>query len=171
MTRSSHPTTTPRRERAASPPPQLSLTERAYAEIKQRIITLGYRPGQFLNESTICGQLAIGRTPVHEALHRLKLEGLVEIIPRKGILVRPDSLNDVIALLDARLVVEAHSIGLAAERASAAVLAKLSDLLRRSQRTIASGSMAEFMALDVQFHGERAGVRQSGARRADAAPA
>ena len=132
----------------------LSLTQRAYAEIRHRIITLGFRPGEFLNESTICQLLDIGRTPVHEALHLLKLEGLVEIIPRKGVLIRPDSLNDVIALLEARMIIEPQCMGLAAERAQAHHLKVLDDLLQATRRAIEQGDRAEFMSLDSRFHDE-----------------
>jgi GntR family transcriptional regulator, rspAB operon transcriptional repressor len=133
-----------------------SLTDRACAEIKRRIITLAYRPGQFLNESSICTALRLGRTPVHEALHRLRLEGLVEIIPRKGILIRPDSLNDVIALLEARAIVEPQGIGLAAERITPAHLDALEGLLIEGRQAVSDASMGDFMALDARFHQELA---------------
>ena len=55
---------------------------------KRRINRLEYRPGAYLNEAQISRQLKIGRTPVHQALDRLMLEGLVQIIPRKGVVVQ-----------------------------------------------------------------------------------
>ena len=65
-----------------------SLREQAYVEIKRRINRLEYRPGAYLNEALISRQLKIGRTPVHQALDRLMLEGLVQVIPRKGVWCR-----------------------------------------------------------------------------------
>jgi DNA-binding GntR family transcriptional regulator len=65
-----------------------SLREQAYLEIKRRINRLEYRPGAYLNEALISRQLKIGRTPVHQALDRLMLEGLVQVIPRKGVVVQ-----------------------------------------------------------------------------------
>lgn len=73
-----------------------SLRARAYEEIKRRIITLRYEPGAYLNEARVSEQLGIGRTPVHQALDRLMLEGMVEVIPRKGVVVRPVSLDEVL---------------------------------------------------------------------------
>jgi DNA-binding GntR family transcriptional regulator len=133
-----------------------SLADKAYAEMKRMLITLALRPGQFMNEAWICAELGIGRSPVHQALHRLQLEGLIEIIPRKGILVRSESLNDVLALLDARIVVEPHCIALAAERGPAALVEQLSDLLHRSAAAAKQGDREAFMALDVEFHSELA---------------
>lgn len=131
-----------------------SLSQLAYTEIKRRIITLGFRPGEFLNESTICRLLGLGRTPVHEALHILKLEGLVDIIPRKGIIVRSDSLNDVIALLETRMIVEPPCIGLAAERAQAQHLAVLENLMQETRDAIEQGDRVRFMSIDTRFHHE-----------------
>jgi DNA-binding GntR family transcriptional regulator len=131
-----------------------SLSQIAYAEIKRRIITLGFKPGEFLNESTICSLLGLGRTPVHEALHMLKLEGLVEIIPRKGVMIRSDSLNDVIALLETRMIVEPPCIGLAAERAQPQHLASLDTLMQETQDAIEQGDRVHFMSIDTRFHQE-----------------
>jgi len=133
---------------------RVSLTERAYAEIRHRVITLAFRPGEFLNESMICASLGIGRTPVHEALHRLQLEGLVQIVPRKGVVIRTDSLNDVIALIETRMVVEPAAMALAAERAQPSHLRSLEALLRQARQAIRQSDRAGYMVLDAEFHNE-----------------
>ena len=50
--------------------PTASLQEQAYEAIKRRITTLKYRPGEYLNEASICLELGMGRMPVHQALKR-----------------------------------------------------------------------------------------------------
>ena len=57
-----------------------SLAAQAYKQIKEKILTLHFLPGQYLNEGALCSMLGAGRTPVHQALQRLELEGLVEIM-------------------------------------------------------------------------------------------
>jgi DNA-binding GntR family transcriptional regulator len=131
-----------------------SLTERAYSEIRHRVITLEFRPGEFLNESKICAEIGIGRTPVHEALHRLQVEGFVQIVPRKGVMIRSDSLNDAIALIETRMLVEPAGIGLAAQRAEPRHLRALQAILGESKTAIKAGDRAAFMALDSRFHNE-----------------
>ncbi len=131
-----------------------SLTERAYAEIRHRVITLGFRPGEFLNESTICAEVGIGRMPVHGALHRLQIEGLVQIVPRKGVMIRTDSLNDVIALIETRMMVEPACMALAAQRAGSSDLRTLRTLLSQSRRAIRQSDRASYMSLDAKFHNE-----------------
>ena len=53
----------------------LSLQHSAYQEIKRRIVTAVYRPGELIYTGQICAQLQLGRTPVHLAMHRLESDG------------------------------------------------------------------------------------------------
>ena len=76
-----------------------SLAEQVYKKLKEKIITLHFLPGQYLNEGALCAMLGVGRTPVHQALQRLELERLVEIMPRKGVIVLPDSIAEIIKIL------------------------------------------------------------------------
>src|SRR5262249_40064779 len=96
-----------------------SLVNKAYEEIKEKIITLYFLPGQYLNEDAISELLQVGRTTVHQALQRLELEGLVEIMPRKGVVVLPDSISEIIKILESRAAVEAELAKAAAARVSA----------------------------------------------------
>src|SRR3982074_1440672 len=84
---------------AKEPAKPNSLVAKAYEEIKEKIITLYFLPGQYINEAAISSLLDVGRTPVHQALQRLELEGLVEIMPRKGVVVLPDSISEIIKIL------------------------------------------------------------------------
>ena len=84
-----------------------SLRDAAYDAIKHRIITCAFRPGEYINELQLSSILKIGRTPVHQALDRLMIEGMVEVIPRKGVIVKPVSLNEVLQIIEVRLINEA----------------------------------------------------------------
>src|SRR5712672_2921568 len=78
-----------------------SLRDAAYDAIKHRIITCAFKPGEYINELQLSSILKIGRTPVHQALDRLMIEGMVEVIPRKGVIVKPVSLNEVLKIIEA----------------------------------------------------------------------
>lgn len=134
---------------AASP----SLSEKAYVEIKERILTLQLRPASFVNESMLSEMLGIGRMPVHQAVQRLQREGLVEVLPRKGLLIRPDSLNDMLALLEARLAMEPNITALAAQRATAEQVAALQRVVQDSKKIVNQSERLSFMKLDRAFHG------------------
>ena len=62
-----------------------SLTMLAYEKLEESIVTLKLKPGSIHSEINLQQLIGIGRTPVREALQRLSREGLVEILPRKGI--------------------------------------------------------------------------------------
>ncbi|WP_237717411.1 GntR family transcriptional regulator [Cupriavidus basilensis] len=83
-----------------------SQNELAYAGLRERLTTLVYRPGEHLNISTLVDDLELGRTPINQALHRLANEGLVQILPRKGVVVSPLSIDDALHLIDVRLANE-----------------------------------------------------------------
>ncbi|HIA41856.1 MAG TPA: GntR family transcriptional regulator, partial [Gammaproteobacteria bacterium] len=62
-----------------------SLTTTAYEQLEELIVTTVLEPGANLSEATLVEQLNIGRTPIREALQKLEREGLIRILPRKGI--------------------------------------------------------------------------------------
>lgn len=77
------------------------LSGRAYAAIKNMIVTNKLRPGEFINESQMQELLGIGRTPVREAFLRLSRDQLVTIHPRKGIeisRISPKRIHDIFEL-------------------------------------------------------------------------
>ncbi len=74
-----------------------TLTEKAYRELEELIVTLRLKPGEFLSEYALSNSLKIGRTPIREALQRLSREDLVTILPRKGILVSATDPRQAIA--------------------------------------------------------------------------
>ncbi len=79
-----------------------SLTDKAYRTLEEMIVTLQLEPGEVLSEAALSDELAIGRTPIREALHRLAREGLVVILPRKGILVSDINPQSQLQLLEVR---------------------------------------------------------------------
>lgn len=104
------------------------------------------------NEAKISRQLKIGRTPVHQALDRLMLEGLVQVIPRKGVMVQTVSLDQVLNILEARLVNEPYCASLAAERATSRDIARMQQLFASAAPLIRARDRERLMNLDRAFH-------------------
>ena len=75
-------------------------------------------PGSVLNESALMTELGIGRTPIREALQRLRRDELVTILPRRGVFVTTLDISDLPMLFNARAVIEPHLAELAAIRGS-----------------------------------------------------
>jgi len=129
------------------------LSHQAYELIKGRILSMELRPGQFLNEAALCKLTGIGRMPVHQATHRLQAEGLIEVIPRKGLVIRMDSLHDALALLEARLAIEPNVAALAAERISKEQCVKLERLLKQCRGFIPHSKRQAYGVIHRAFHG------------------
>jgi DNA-binding GntR family transcriptional regulator len=131
----------------------LSLTDQAYEAIKEKVITLYFLPGQYLNEGAICKLLDLGRTPVHQALQRLQLEGLIDVVPRKGVIIQPDSISQILEFLDARMVVEGELARLAATHASAQDVKELQSILDAHSSSSHTGNeINAFVECDHAFH-------------------
>src|ERR1051325_4203710 len=140
------------RTRAAQAGATASLRDKAYDAIKHRIITCAFRPGEYINELQLSAFLKIGRTPVHQALDRLMVEGMVEVIPRKGVIVKPVSLNEVLQIIEVRLINEPFGARLAAEQANDADLVELADVLKRAKHWASLRNVENMMLLDREFH-------------------
>jgi DNA-binding GntR family transcriptional regulator len=96
-----------------------SLADMAYVRLREEIITAQLAPGTLLREEDLTGRLELGRTPVREAIQRLRREGYVTILPRRGTLVSEISITDLAAIYEVRTRLESWGARLAAERAGA----------------------------------------------------
>ncbi len=137
-------------EKSAPSSTGMSLKERAYQLIKHRIITCAFKPGESLNEAVVADMLKLGRTPVNQAFDRLRLEALVDVIPRKGIVVRNIDFDEVLQISEARLLNETYAVRLAAERASTAEIAAMREVLAEAARL--NEEVERFIMLDREFH-------------------
>src|SRR5579862_22002 len=72
------------RKRASEP---MSQNHLAYERIREAVITLTLSPGEVLNAGRLAEAMRLGVTPINRALQRLMSEGLIRIIPRKGVAV------------------------------------------------------------------------------------
>lgn len=132
--------------------PDLTLTDKAYQELEELITTLVLPPGMVLGEQNLVQRLGIGRTPVREALQRLARDGLVVVMPRRGILVSDINIRTQLRLLETRRVLERLIARLAAERSTKEerdVFASLAQDMRDA--ATASDDLA-FMRLDRHFN-------------------
>jgi DNA-binding GntR family transcriptional regulator len=128
------------------------LADRAYVELRDRIVTLRIPPGAPIDEDLLGGELEMGRTPVREAIKRLALENLVTVFPRRGTFASEINITDLNHISDVRIVLEGHAAFRAAERINDAQRSELEDLLGQLGRSQGSDDAEELMALDAQVH-------------------
>ena len=97
-------------------------------------------------------RLGLGRTPVREALRALVQEKLVEVYPRRGIVVAPVDVGDLASLSEARITLESFAARLAAERASDEDRALARNLLSELPGVAAAGDERRLIELDQRIH-------------------
>src|SRR3954464_11160818 len=107
------------------------LADRAYTELRDRIVSLRIAPGAPINEDALGRELDMGRTPVREAIKRLALENLVTVFPRRGTFASEINITDLAQISDVREQLEGHAAYRAAERLTGAGRAELDGLLER----------------------------------------
>lgn len=130
----------------------LSLNEIAYLRFKQALVTLRYKPGEYLNTAQVMEDLELGRTPINQAIHRLAGEGLLQIIPRKGVMVSPLSINDALKLIEVRLANEMLCIQLVCKRITVEELDHLKSIHEKVLAARNALNTVEMMTLDREFH-------------------
>ncbi len=160
-TQPSHRTRRPSRLAGAPPPheaattrvrPRTLLADRAYAELRDLIVTLRLAPGAPIDEDTLGQHLRMGRTPVREAIKRLALENLVTVFPRRGTFASEINITDLAHISDVRIQLEGHAAQRAAERITEAQLQELDGLLEQLAHSRGSDDREALMALDARVH-------------------
>src|SRR6266540_1588986 len=135
-------------ERGASASASLLRRDEIFAEIKELVLACKLPPGSKIYEQEFAQRFGVSKSPVRDALHRLEMEGLVEILPRKGYRVRPISLVDAMELYEMRLLLEKACIERCCRSASDADLAALNRF-----RTGPHGPMMQqWLSYDRDFH-------------------
>jgi DNA-binding GntR family transcriptional regulator len=128
------------------------LADRAYLELRDRIVTLRIAPGEPIDEDQLGQELEMGRTPVREAIKRLALENLVTVFPRRGTFASEINITDLNHISDVRMTLEGHAACRAAERITDGQRAELDALLEELGHSEGSDDVEALMALDARVH-------------------
>lgn len=130
----------------------VSLSHQAYERIRHKIISLELPPGQVIDEVQLQKELALGRTPIREALKRLSLEKLVTIVPRRGMFVTDIGITDLQHLFETRLTLEALAARLAARRGKPKHWERMAAALDRLSAADASVDNETLITIDEACH-------------------
>lgn len=130
-----------------------SMVESAYLQIKERILNNEYQPGFQAMEPAVARQLGMSRTPVREALIRLANEGLVEIIPRRGMRVVPLSVRDMEEIYQILTALEAMAAEILARRdPDEYELAPMEDAVNQLNEALENDDLDAWAVADEKFH-------------------
>jgi DNA-binding GntR family transcriptional regulator len=129
-----------------------TLTAQAYERLEELIVRLELAPNSLISEHALGKHLGLGRTPIREALQRLAREGLVIILPRRGMFVAPVDIGAQMRLIEVRRRVEELLAGGAARRANAEERRAFQYLADDMERAAQQADDLTFMRLDREFN-------------------
>lgn len=148
--------TTSRRVRggATRPPHPPAPPLDVLAQLRRDIASHALAPGSKLNELDLAAEFGVPRLKIREALASLEQRGLVERIPNRGAVVTRLDFDQVVAIYQAREVLEGLCVRLATEKAPRGAWDDLSDLFdSRMPRYLSEGKFEEFVAGYETFRG------------------
>jgi DNA-binding GntR family transcriptional regulator len=126
--------------------------DRAYVQLRDRIVTLRLAPGTVIREDELMRELEVGRTPLREAVKRLALENLVAVQPRRGTFVSAVEAADIVNITEVRAELEGYAAALAAERLDDDHRAAARALLREVEELGEPGDQDWLMRFDERIH-------------------
>ena len=132
-----------------------SLKEHIYDVLKDGIMAMDIYADDAqlkLDERQLSEQLQISRTPIREALARLEQEGLVRVIPRRGVFILRKSVDEILEMITVWAALESMAARLVTERAGDGEIASLRSLLASFSRDEAQTHLDEYSEANIQFH-------------------
>lgn len=141
---------------------RLPLSEQVYITLKQAIMRGDLKPQEKLNEVKIAEQLKVSATPVREAFRKLAKDNLVVIVPWKGVKVKGDTPEEIVAMYQCREVMEGLGARLCARLATPEQIEELKELCREMHAIEDSRERVEvnsrFHSMIAQFSGNESVV-------------
>jgi DNA-binding GntR family transcriptional regulator len=128
------------------------LKNRAYDQLRERILNGEYAPGTFLAERQIALELGMSKTPVKAALERLELEGFIAVSPQQGIIVRELSLAEIADLYEIRAALEGYTLRSISGKLTREQIERWEANLRLQADNVAEPERERGVALDAEFH-------------------
>jgi DNA-binding GntR family transcriptional regulator len=116
------------------------------------IVRLELPPGSAVSEAMLSERLGIGRTPIREALQRLARERLVQILPRRGVIVSDINVKSQLRLIELRREVERLVVRSAARRATEAERARFAAIADRFETSARQNDDTTFMRVDREYN-------------------
>lgn len=128
------------------------LREVIFDTLREAIITGELKPGERLMEVKLAEKMGVSRTPVREAIRMLELEGLVDMLPRKGAHVAELSAKDIMDVLEVRASMDSLATRLAAERITDEEIKELRQIQVQFANYVEKNNLQGSIKKDVEFH-------------------
>jgi DNA-binding GntR family transcriptional regulator len=120
--------------------------------LRNAIVSGDLRPGERLNETTLCEHFGVSRAPLREALKQLSADGLLISVPHKGSFVVELTVQDVREIYSLRQALEALAVELLVETITAEQIEALNSIIDEMREAVANGDMWAVVDLDMRLH-------------------
>jgi DNA-binding GntR family transcriptional regulator len=111
-----------------------------------------YPPGKLLPEKELCAEFKVSRTPLREAIQKLKEMKLVTVIPRYGTYVSSVDINEIRSAFEVKIKLEGLAGEVAAKRITGDKLAQMKALIERADAVLKEDGQRRLIEIDTQFH-------------------
>ena len=132
-----------------------SLKDRIYEALKETIASMNIYEGTGeprLDERQLSEDLGVSRTPVREAIARLEQEGLVRIVPRRGVFVARKTKKEILEMITVWAALESMAARLITQNATDEEIASLRTLFATMENNIAQANIDEYSGMNIRFH-------------------
>lgn len=129
-----------------------SLTEKAIRQIQDMIVTFKLEPGQIVSENEISRMLGMGRMPIRDAFKRLESDGLVTVLPKKGVMISVVHAEELFLQLEVRRVLEELIVRRACRYATPSEREKILELADSYKAATLNSDPEAAIHVDEEFH-------------------
>lgn len=129
--------------------PSESLSDAIYTALRADVMQCRLRPGETIDTNALTERFKVSKTPLRDALKRLSVEGLVDILPRSGYRVKPITFRVIHEILDLRAALGPHAAFMAARYVTPGELEELRAILGDYLPAVGQG---ELQSVARRFH-------------------
>ena len=130
----------------------ITYQQQAYDCVREQIINLELKPGEYITDNQIADELGISRTPVREAFQRLEKEGLLVTEARKGWRVYSLTLEDIYEIFELKIAIEGMGVRKAAECKDEGLRKELAEAIEYMKKAAEANNREEWLEADVHLH-------------------
>ena len=128
-------------------------TEEIYQTLKGKLASLEFKPGQLLTEKDIASYFKVSRTPIRNVFSKLERDGLIEMIPQKGALIKFLSMKDIFEIFEMRKALEGLAARHAAKNIDLDALKRFEDYYKGVlKKNLLNENLQEIINFGVKFH-------------------
>jgi len=130
----------------------VSVREKTYEHLKEKILSGYFKPGERLAEEHLAAKLSVSRTPIREALHKLEQDGLVKPLETRGFCVPQDSIEEMEEIFEIRSIMEGYALRYVCEHITEKTLDELDVTINKAEAALKNMKLDMVFTYNTEFH-------------------